>query len=82
MDCAASKEEIIKIHNLILATPNLKGCHNLRTRKTGDMIFVDVHIELDGEMTVRESHNIAAQMRLKIISELPVIDVMIHIDPI
>jgi len=82
MDCAASKEEIIKIHNLILATPNLKGCHNLRTRKTGDMIFVDVHIELDGEMTVRESHDIAAQMRLKIISELPVIDVMIHIDPI
>lgn len=82
MDRAASKEETDKIHDLIISTPKIKGCHNLRTRKTGDMIFVDVHIELDADMTVQESHDIAAAMRADIISKLPVLDMMIHIDPI
>jgi cation diffusion facilitator family transporter len=81
MDRAAPKEETAKIHELIIATPKVKGCHNLRTRKMGDMIFVDVHIELDGKMTVQESHDITAKMRAEIIARLPVIDMMIHIDP-
>jgi len=82
MDGAASKEETDKIRELIIATPKIQGCHDLRSRKMGDMIFVDVHIELDKNMTVQESHDIAAAMKSKIIAQLPVIDMMIHIDPV
>lgn len=83
MDRAVSKEETAKIQELIISTSKeVKGCHNLRTRKMGDAIFVDVHIELDGDMTVRKSHDIAAKVRDNVSERLPVIDMMIHIDPV
>lgn len=82
MDRAVSKEETAKIHELIITTSEVKGCHNLRTRKMGDAIFVDVHIELDGNMTVSKGHDVATEVRAKVSAQLPVIDMMIHIDPV
>lgn len=81
MDRAASEEEAEKIRKIIAESPQIRGCHDLRTRKMGDMIFVDVHIEVDGNLTVREGHDIAAEVRKNVVSQLPVIDMMIHIDP-
>lgn len=82
MDRAASEEESAKIRELIIAAPKVLGCHDLRSRKMGDMIFVDVHIEVDGNLTVREGHDIAAEVRKRVIVKLPVLDIMIHIDPV
>jgi cation diffusion facilitator family transporter len=82
MDRATSVEETAKILQLIISSPEVKGCHNLRTRKMGDAIFVDVHIELDGDMTVRRSHDIVDDIRQNVNSQLPVFDMMIHIDPV
>ncbi|MBM5782892.1 MAG: cation transporter [Pelagibacterales bacterium] len=82
MDKAASKEEIQKIHDLIITVPNVKGCHDLRTRKMGDMIFVDVHIEINGNLTVKEGHDISDHVVEVVTSQLPVLDMMIHIDPV
>ncbi len=82
MDRAASEEEIAKIREIIIASPQVKGCHDLRTRKMGDMISVDVHIELDGTLSVRQGHDIAAEVRSRVVSQLPVLDMMIHIDPV
>jgi cation diffusion facilitator family transporter len=81
MDRATSTHEVEKIKQLIISLPEVKGYHKLRTRKMGDAIFVDVHIELDGEMTVKQSHDIEAQIRKKVSANLPVFDMMIHIDP-
>ncbi|MBU6140661.1 MAG: cation diffusion facilitator family transporter [Proteobacteria bacterium] len=82
MDRAASAEDAKKVRQIIIAAPKILGCHDLRTRKMGDMIFVDVHIEVDGAMTVRQGHEIAAEVRSRVISQLPVLDIMIHIDPV
>ncbi len=82
MDRAASKEEIVKIRELVSATPKVLGCHDLRTRKMGDMILVDIHIEVKGEITVREGHEIVLAVRNRVMADLPVLDVMIHIDPV
>ncbi|MBP7710460.1 MAG: cation transporter [Rickettsiales bacterium] len=82
MDRAASEEDSEKVRQIIIAAPKVLGCHDLRTRKMGDMIFVDVHIEVDGSMTVREGHDIAAEVRSRVIAQLPVLDMMIHIDPV
>ena len=81
MDRATSAHEVEKIKQLIISLPEVKGYHKLRTRKMGDAIFVDVHIELDGEMTVKQSHDIETQIRKKVSANLPVFDMMIHIDP-
>ena len=82
MDRAASEEEAEKVRQIITQSKQVKGCHDLRTRKMGDMIFVDVHIEVDENLTVKQGHDIAAKKKKKVVSELPVLDMMIHIDPV
>jgi len=81
MDRAASEEENIKIYQIIKATENVVGCHDLKTRKMGDMILVDVHIEVSGDLTVREGYDIGENVRRRVTSEPSVLDIMIHIDP-
>jgi len=58
-DHAASEQEMQAIKSEILATPGVLGVHDLRTRKTGDLILVDVHLEIDGSLSVRQGHEIA-----------------------
>jgi len=82
MDRAADIEEIEKIRATILATPGVQGLHDLRTRKTGDLIIVDVHLEIRGDITVAEGHDIAVNARKNVMASLPVLDVMTHVDPV
>jgi cation diffusion facilitator family transporter len=82
MDRAADLEEIEKIRTTILATPGVQGLHDLRTRKTGDLIIVDVHLEICGDITVTEGHDIAVNARQNVMRTLPVLDVMTHVDPV
>jgi cation diffusion facilitator family transporter len=82
MDRAVSEEEHQHIEKIILSTEGVLGCHDLRTRKMGDMILVDVHIEVDANTTVQVGHDIALTAANQVKAELPVLNVMTHIDPI
>ncbi len=82
MDRAVSDDVNQKIRELIVGTEGVRGLHDLRTRKMGDMIVVDVHIEVDGNATVREGHDIAYNAASRVKSTLPVLDVMTHLDPV
>ncbi|MGJ3449094.1 cation transporter dimerization domain-containing protein, partial [Enterobacter sp. PTB] len=53
----------------------------LKTRKSGDLILVDVHIEVPGELSVIAGHDIAVNARNRVITSHNVLNVMIHIDP-
>lgn len=81
MDRAASDEEILQIRAILVGTPGVLGIHGLRTRKMGDLIVVDVHLEVDAELNVRAGHNIAVEARNRVMTSVPVLDVMTHIDP-
>ena len=82
MDRAASQEELRQIEQIIKTTPGVQGCHDLRTRKMGDMILVDVHIEVDGNASVKVGHDIAFEAANRVTDQMPVLNVMTHIDPI
>jgi len=82
MDRAVSEEEHQHIEKIILSTNGVLGCHDLKTRKMGDMILVDVHIEVDANATVQVGHDIALAAANQVKAELPVLNVMTHIDPI
>jgi len=82
MDRAVSEEEHQHIEKIILSTGGVLGCHDLRTRKMGDMILVDVHIEVDANATVQVGHDIALAAANQVKAQLPVLNVMTHIDPI
>lgn len=59
----------------------LWGCTIFKTRKAGDLILVDVHIEVPGELSVRAGHAIALAVRENVLARHEVLQVMIHIDP-
>lgn len=81
-DRAATEEQVAAIEVDIRATPGVLGLHELRTRKTGDMILADVHLEIDGTLTVSQGHDIARQARLKVMANHPVLYLMTHVDPV
>ncbi len=82
MDRAASDDEIAGIRETLRTAPGVHGIHDMRTRKMGDLIVVDVHIEVDGDKTVREGHDIAAEARRRVMAAYPVLDVLTHLDPV
>jgi cation diffusion facilitator family transporter len=81
-DRAASRELVHHISQQVLATPGVQGVHDLRTRKTGDMVLVEVHLEVDGSLTVRQGHDIAVAVSQRIMALPQVLDVVTHVDPV
>ena len=59
MDRAVDEEEVNAIRQTLAATPGVHGVHDLRTRKMGDMIVVDAHLEVDGRLSVEAGHDIS-----------------------
>ena len=82
MDKSANEDEIAAIKATLLKKDGILGLHQLRTRKMGDMIIVDVHLEVSGEQSVKEGHRIAVEARNEVLKNHNVIDVVTHIDPI
>jgi cation diffusion facilitator family transporter len=81
MDRAADDEEVHAISQTLVETPGVIGVHDLRTRKMGDMIVVDAHIEVDASISVESGHNIAVLARQRVMQRHRVLNLMAHIDP-
>lgn len=81
MDRAVDDEEVAAIRATLLATPGVAGVHDVRTRKMGDMIVVDAHIEVDATLTVEAGHNIAVAARAAVMQRHRVLNLMTHVDP-
>ena len=82
MYSAVSEEEHQRIEKIIQSTEGLLGFNDLKTRKMGDMIQVNVHLDVDAQASVTVGHNIALGVRNQIMKELPVLNVMTHVDPV
>jgi ferrous-iron efflux pump FieF len=80
MDRAADPEVIAGIAALAAGWPQVRGFHDLKTRTAGSRIFVNLHIELDGDQSLREAHAIGAALRRAILETYPQADVIIHKD--
>ncbi|MGG1944863.1 cation diffusion facilitator family transporter [Trinickia sp. NRRL B-1857] len=81
MDRSADEQEVHAIRQTLLGTPGVIGVHDLRTRKMGDMIVADVHIEVDAALSVEAGHDIAVAARQHVLTRHRVLNVMTHVDP-
>lgn len=61
--------------------PELRGVHDLRTRTSGNRDFVQFHVWVDGNMSVRHAHQVMDELEAKIAAEFPDVEVLIHPDP-
>lgn len=82
MDRGASDEMLAGIGEITCDWPGVHGFHDLKTRMSGSKLFVNMHIELDGEQSLNEAHAIGAALRRAILRAYPQSDVIIHQDPV
>ena len=82
MDTMPDDELMDPIRKVALTVPGVRGVEKLYARKTGLQYHVDLHLEVDPEMTVRKSHDIATDVRIAIKESLNwVADVLVHVEP-
>lgn len=81
MDTALSEEETRRIESMINSLPGVIQTHNLRTRRIGGDVMMDVHILVDHEASVTEGHHIAENVRRELIrTKDDIQDVLVHVD--
>ncbi len=82
MDTMPDRELMDRIRDVTMSVPGVYGVEKCYARKTGFQYHVDLHLEVDPDMTVRESHQIAHEVRLRIRQQLDwVADVLVHVEP-
>ncbi|MFH2202075.1 MAG: cation diffusion facilitator family transporter [Elusimicrobiota bacterium] len=82
LDRRLSDQDHREIRRLIFGhDPRIVGYHDLRSRQSGDRVFIDFHVEIAGVDSFKESHDIAESLVDKIKERLPNADVTVHADP-
>ena len=81
LEVSLPAEEQNRIITIVTQTPGVKAFHNLRTRRNGNLRVVDIHIKVDGEMTVSDSHEITRQVEQQLSEELGEVMTNIHVEP-
>ncbi len=81
MDRAVDEKEVAAIRTTLMQTPGVHNVHDLHTRKMGDMIVLDAHIEVDADITVEAGHDIAVMAQKQVLENHRVIKMMTHVDP-
>ena len=81
-DKGANKEDIEKIKKIALQNKDVKEVHGIRSRNHGVDKLVDLHVLVDDNITVKEGHDIADQVKNALLKQGPSIsDVVVHIEP-
>jgi cation diffusion facilitator family transporter len=83
MDAAVPRPIQKRIREAAAAVPGVVRIEKCRVRKSGLGLFVEIHVEVDGDLTVRHGHDIAHQVgdHLKSSSALSIQHVMVHVEP-
>ena len=81
MDRELPEAERARIRDIALANPNVLDLHDLRTRSSGRRTFIQVHVEMDGNMTLYSAHAVADEVEAALRAAFPGAEVMIHQDP-
>lgn len=81
MDRELPDEILDQIQATAMSHPEVKGTHETRTRQSGQTRFVQLHLELDENLPLRQAHAIADEVEAEIMAFLPGAEVIIHQDP-
>jgi cation diffusion facilitator family transporter len=82
MDAAPGREVVDRMRRLGQTVPGVAAVEKCVVRKMGYQYYVDMHVEVDPEMTVQRSHEIAHDVKDRIRAKVPAVrDVLVHIEP-
>ncbi|MBF0246918.1 MAG: cation diffusion facilitator family transporter [Alphaproteobacteria bacterium] len=81
MDRELPEDDREKIRQLALAHPKVLGIHDLRTRQSGPDVFIQLHLELPGDLTLNAAHAVADVVIDSVEAAFPRAEVLVHEDP-
>lgn len=70
-----------RIRDIALANPAVRQLHDLKTRSSGHLTFIQFHLELDGDIPLIRAHAVSDEVEQAILDAFPGADIMIHQDP-
>lgn len=82
MDHELPDEEREKIKQRVAKHTDVLGLHDLRTRRSGNTVFIQLHLELDGALNLSAAHAIADRVERDLVTLFPSAEVIIHEDPV
>ncbi len=81
MDRELPDADRARIREVVLSHAEVKDMHDLRTRQSGTLNFIQLHLELDGSMTLMEAHSISDEVEELLMVAFPGSEIIIHEDP-
>jgi ferrous-iron efflux pump FieF len=81
MDRELPDEERARIRALAEAHPEVKSVHELKTRSAGPISFIQMHLEMDGDMSLAHAHEVSDEVEATIREAFPAAEILIHQDP-
>jgi cation diffusion facilitator family transporter len=81
MDTELPDEVRAKIVDLMTADRRLTDVHQLRTRASGPYVHIQMHVDLDPELTLESAHEVIVAAEKRVLEEFPSADIIIHADP-
>ena len=81
VDKAIPDADRVAITTAVLADPRISGVHQLRTRLAGQTVMIQMHIDLDPDLTLDAAHAIVVEAENRILAAFPRADILIHPDP-
>ncbi len=82
MDHEITDAERQQIMQLVLNHPQVKGMHDLRTRRSGVTVFIQLHLELDPEMSLQQAHEVSDKVSQDVRALFDDVEIIIHQDPL
>lgn len=81
MDKELPEEDRARIEAIATSHPYVVSIHDLRTRSTGDRLFIEFHVELDGAMSLTRAHDITEELEKKLYAAFPKSEILMHQEP-
>ena len=76
-----ARNEEATIAAAVVTVPGVRDCHQVRVRYSGPVLFVDLHVLVDGALTLIQAHSVADEIESAIHQLAPGSDVTVHTEP-
>ncbi len=81
IDRQISESELAEIHHILRSEPKVLSYHKLRTRHSGNVHYIDLHVVVPNDWSVVQAHELADSLEKQIAAKLDPAQVVIHVDP-
>lgn len=81
MDHSLPQEQLQEIERLCLTVEGVISVHEIRTRVSGQIPFIQMHLDLDGDLPLKEAHELGYRAKQAVLEWMPNADIIVHLDP-